>query len=595
VEIPFFFFGTPSGHDVEFHLYSWLEVLAQWKQGIVYPRWAALAHFAYGEPRFLFYPPASWTLGGGLSAIFPWTIVSSIYIWIALVAAGVSMFVLARRWVEPSWVDRKCLSRRDATFAAVLYAVNPYHLVIVYWRSAFAELLASCLVPLLLLFVLKAADACEDADENSGLNATLGRAMVPLSLVLAAAWLTNAPAAVMIHYSLALLIVWFAWRRRSLRLLLAGAGAAVLGACLAAFYLLPAIYEQRWVDIAQAVSAGSRPVDSFLFIHTTDADHDAFNRIVSWVAILEMFVIFTAAWAARKFRQAERELWKVLLGWAIACSVLMFPVSALLWKVLPKMAFMQFPWRWLLCLSMIFSLLVTMSFATAGTRRWWWRSAVFAISIFVIVAGWHRVQAPWWDNAADLREMQDNVVTGAGYEGVEEYTPLGAAPATTAPATTAPATTAPPTADPATTAHALSNAAASDLGRSDLGLNNLGLTNKDARKVTVDGPAHAAIHVYRWDAESRMFTAETSAPDQLALRLLRYPAWRVKVNGRVVETSAQAKTGQMLVPVQAGMNRVEIQFARTWDRALGGWISIVAMAGVGIWSLRIRRKATRRG
>ena len=58
------------------------------------------------------------------------------------------MFVLARRWLD----------RRDAIFAAVLYAANPYHLVIVYWRSAFAELLASCLVPLLLLFVLKAVE-----------------------------------------------------------------------------------------------------------------------------------------------------------------------------------------------------------------------------------------------------------------------------------------------------------------------------------------------------------------------------------------------------------------------------------------------------
>src|ERR1700728_4881252 len=100
VEIPFFFFGTPSGHDVEFHLYSWLEVLAQWKHGICYPRWASLAHFAYGETRFVFYPPASWTLGAMLSAIFPWTVTASIYIWIVLVAAGVSMFLLGRGWVR---------------------------------------------------------------------------------------------------------------------------------------------------------------------------------------------------------------------------------------------------------------------------------------------------------------------------------------------------------------------------------------------------------------------------------------------------------------------------------------------------------------
>src|SRR5580700_12102333 len=88
VEIPFFFFGTPSGHDVEFHLYSWLEVLAQWKQGIFLPRWASMAHFTYGEPRFLFYPPASWMLGALLSAVFPWKFASCVYIWLVLTLAG---------------------------------------------------------------------------------------------------------------------------------------------------------------------------------------------------------------------------------------------------------------------------------------------------------------------------------------------------------------------------------------------------------------------------------------------------------------------------------------------------------------------------
>jgi hypothetical protein len=562
VEIPFFFFGTPSGHDVEFHLYSWLEVLAQWRQGIVYPRWATLAHFAYGEPRFVFYPPASWTLGAGLSAIFPWTLASSIYIWIALAAAGVSMFVLARRWVDRKGLDRESFDRRDAIFAAVLYAVNPYHLVIVYWRSAFAELLASCLLPLLLLFVLKGVDLIveDGVHERGDWRARVSLAVVPLALVLAAAWLTNAPAAIMIHYSLGLLVVLFAWQRRSPRLLFVGAGAVALGACLAAFYLLPAMYEQRWIDIAQAVSAGSRPADSFLFVHTTDPDHDAFNHIISWVAVWEMFVIVAAAWAAWRWRETQRALWDVLLGWAMVCSVLMLPVSGLLWKVLPKMEFMQFPWRWLLCLSMIFALFVTVGFVSSGLvksgpRRWWWRIAVCVVSVVVIVVAWHRIQAPWWDNAGDLREMQDNMATGAGYEGVEEYTPLGV------------------------------DAAAVDSA----------VIDKDARNVTVDGAAHAAIHVYRWDAESRVFMAEMSAPDQLALRLLRYPAWRVEVNGRLVETKAREGTGQMLVPVALGMNRVEIRFVRTWDRALGGGISIVSAAGMVLWGLRMRRRSTLRG
>ena len=89
-----------------------------------------------------------------------------------------------------------------------------------------------------------------------------------------------------------------------------------------------------------------------------------------------------------------------------------------------------------------------------------------------------------------------------------------------------------------------------------------------------------------------MLTAEMSAPDQLALRLFSYPAWKVEVNGRVVETAAREGTGQMLVPVEAGMNRVQITFIRTWDRTAGGWISFVTAIGVGIWVLVARRRTT---
>ncbi len=526
-EIPFFFFGTPSGHDVEFHLYSWLEVLSQWKQGIVYPRWAAMAHFGYGEPRFVFYPPASWALGAALSALFPWTFAVDIYIWMVLVAAGVSMFALLRQW----------LPRRDAIFAAAFYAVNPYHLVIIYWRSAFAELLASCVLPLLLLFLLKAASGSR-------------RAIVPLALLLAGAWLINAPAAVMIHYSFALLIVVLAWQRRSPRLLLVGAAAVALGACLAAFYLMPAIYEQRWVNIAEAVSTGYRPQDNFIFIHTADAEHDTFNHLISWLALAEIGVLLLAAWAARSLRKSNRELWNALAVWATACMVLLFPVSALFWRFAPKLRFMQFPWRWLLCLSMILSVVIAF-----GLRRWPARALVCAGAILLIVFSGYRIQRPWWEDADDLQELRDNMVqpnttqpnAGAGgYEGTDEYTPTGA---------------------------------------------DSSAIDKSARRVVVDGPEHAGIRVVQWNAESKEFTAEMAAPARLALHLFNYPAWKVEVNGRAVQAGARESTGQMLVPVEAGANRVQITFARTWDRRVGGWISLVTALLVVLWivAAKVRR------
>src|SRR6185437_5518676 len=210
--LPFLKLGIPSGHDFEFHMNSWIEVVDHWKQGTVYPHWAALAHYGYGEARFIFYPPFSWTVGGLLGLILPWKLVPAVYTWIVLTLAGCSMFALAKKW----------LSRQDAIFAAMLYAANPYNLVIVYWRSDQAELMASIYLPLMLLFILRMAEEWR-------------RAIVPLSLIIAAGWLTNLPSAVMMNYSLGVLAIVLAIRRRSFTVLLYAGSAVVLGAMLAGF------------------------------------------------------------------------------------------------------------------------------------------------------------------------------------------------------------------------------------------------------------------------------------------------------------------------------------------------------------------------
>jgi hypothetical protein len=513
VIFPFFFLGNPSGHDFEFHVNSWMEVLGQWKQGIVYPRWAALAQYGYGEARFIFYPPASWTLGAALGALLPWKAVPGAYVWLALTLSGCSMFLLARRWLD----------RRDAIFAAALYAANPYYIVIVYWRSAFAELLAGALLPLLVLYALRS--------EDEG-----GRAVVPLALIVTGAWLTNIPAAVMVNYSLVLLIVILAILKRSLRVLLYGALAVLLGAALAAFFLVPAAYERRWVNIAEVLSLGVRPQDNFLFVNIDDADHNRFNLLVSLVASSEMIVLAIAAFSFRTWRSREPRAWWTLCGWALLASLLNFSFTSFLWNHLPELRYLQLPWRWLLCLNVAFALVVTVSF-----RRWIVRLLVCGAMLAVITFVWQRVQVPWWEKAEDFSQMLGNQQTGAGYEGTDEYVPVGADPYE---------------------------------------------IKQDAPRVALEDDTAAANQVQRvriqeWNAETKLFTAEVDRPGHLVLRLFNYPAWRVEVNGRLVAAATRDVTGQMMIPVQAGENRVQISFTRTWDRTAGGIVSIVTALFLG--------------
>jgi len=515
VILPFFFLGNPSGHDFEFHVNSWMEVLGQWKQGILYPRWAALAQYGYGEARFIFYPPASWTLGAALGALLPWKAVPGAYVWLALTLSGCSMFLLARRWLD----------RRDAMFAAALYAANPYYVVIVYWRSAFAELLAGAVLPLLLLYALRSEEEGQEA-------------VIPLAALVAAAWLTNIPAAVMVNYSLVLLIAILSLLKRSPRGLLRGALAVLLGAALAAFFLLPAAYERAWVNIAEVLSPGVRPQDNFLFVRINDVDHNRFNLLVSLVASAEMIVIAAAVFFSRQWRRRQPRVWWTLFGWASFAVLLNFSFTFFLWEHLPELRYLQLPWRWLLCMNVPFALLVTMA-----SRRWMVRILICLAMLAVLAFVWHRVQAPWWETAADFGQMLGNQRSGAGYEGTDEYVPVGADPYE---------------------------------------------IKQDAPRVAVDDDGTASnqlqqIRIERWNAESKLFTTKIGRPGQLVLRLFNFPAWRVEVNGREVDTTTRDVTGQMLIPVQAGENRVQITFIRTSDRTLGAIISGIAALFLGVF------------
>jgi hypothetical protein len=532
---PFFWWGNPSGHDFEFHMYSWMEVLGQWKHGIVYPRWAALGCWGYGEARFLFYPPASWTLGAALGAALPWKVVPGAYCWIVLALAAASMYRLAREW----------LPAPDALFAAAFYALNPYHLLIVYWRSAYAELLASVLLPLVLLCLVRIFSP----ESGPGFRPALC-----LSLTLAAAWLTNAPSAMMIHYSVAGLALALAVRERSWerrwRPLLRTALAIALGAGLASFYLIPAVYEMRWVNIGEVLSPGVRPQDNFLFTIIADPDHNRFNFLVSTVALAEVGVLALAFWGSRRWwtKRAKTGVgqspWMLLSAWGAASAVLMFSVSNPLWQHLPKFRFVQLPFRWLLCMNAALAMLLTMA-----ARRWTWRALASGVLLAAVIGAGYRIQPPWWDQASDIREMSDALADGTGYEGTDEYVPAGA------------------------DSYEL---------------------NKSLPLVSDAAGAPVPNQMLSWGQVEKHFTVHAATAQNVTVRLFSYPAWKVVVNGKPAKPQTTDVTRLIVIPLAAGDSDVHIDFRLTGDRVVGNVVSLISLGLlIAGWSMTPHRETHR--
>ncbi|HEY6442362.1 MAG TPA: 6-pyruvoyl-tetrahydropterin synthase-related protein [Candidatus Acidoferrales bacterium] len=544
--MPMLFLGNASGHDFDFHVASWMDVAGQWREGIVYPRWAEWANWGLGEPRFIFYPPASWIVGAALGSVVPWRMVPGAFIWLALILAGMSMWILAREWLPPP----------QAVVAALLYAVNPYNLVIVYYRSDFAELLAGALFPLLIWGVLPVV-------------AGAWRRVPSLAAIFAAIWLTNAPAAVIATYSMVLMILVGCIARKSLRPLLLGASAMAGGFALAAFYILPAAWERRWVQIAQAVSREVHPSRNFLFTRINDPDFVLFNSKVSWIAAGVIAITGIAAIFAARRRRQFPALWWILVSEAVASVFLMLPTSLWLWNTLPELRFIQFPWRWLEMLAVAFAFfLVPAIFSVRSGRLSWILTVVSFIAIAATAVT--IVRDAYWDDQ-DVPSIAAAIASRRGFDGTDEYAPIGLTRLNL-----------PGNPDDTERPAGVSPNPAPRFEKFDHASNAL-------------EPAEGIrLHVERWTAERKLFTAESTSPVTLALRIADYPSWESQVDSSRIRVTARPATTQILVPLAAGEHRVEVRFRRTWDRTAGDAISgLAAAALLGFsWIFRRRREAT---
>ena len=543
--LPLILHGCSCGHDFDFHLLNWMEAARQFSHGNFDPHWAFSPAFNAGEPRFVFYPPLSWMLGAllglllthlpGVSAATGWNAATIAFAWIALTASGLTMYRLARLFA----------GRNAALLAAAVYLANPYMFFTAYERTAYGELLAAAWIPLLLRAIL----------EN---EVTMPRIAVPVALL----WLTNAPAAG--DGKLYAGSDGPAPRRLGYRsgsradghhspfeLAIRIFAGTALGLGLAAFYIVPAAYERRFVQISMATIAGMRIDENFLFEHTgTSPDellHDQVLHTASVIAVM-MLTATAAALAAvyvqRKRASSERTF--PALPLVILTAIIAFmltPLSLPLWNHAPQAAFLQFTWRLLAIAAPVFALAAAALMSRSTLKFVATAVGAVAITITLTLPAVHVFRQPCDDEdtaPARLALFQ----SGAGTDPTDEYTPAGA--------------------------------------------DNDALKQNDPPYWVADSAEAAPPATAQAGLAPMHFSVAASHAEDLILNLRDYPAWRISLNGVVDRAREPRKDGLIAIPIPAGASTIDIRYAHTRDETIGDAITLAALTTL-IFTLRARR------
>ncbi|HEV2448564.1 MAG TPA: hypothetical protein VGS58_21675 [Candidatus Sulfopaludibacter sp.] len=496
------------------------------------------------------------------------------------------LLLLAATGLATRALARQVFDEGVATLAGCMAIFSGYALFTAYERSAFAEMTGGFWVPIMLMLVLRGDSDPTLAKKTPGAPGLasetweMGRSVVDrsallLAPVVAGAWLSNAPLGVMLSYLLAAMAVVMALLARSWVPILRAGVSAALGLGLAAFFLIPAAWEQRWVAIRQAVDdPGLLIENSWLFARHADPRlelHDIELIRVSGIGVA-MVAVALAGMAVSWLRRtlpADRRWWIPLALVPAGVLFLQFPASDFLWNTLPKMRFLQFPWRWLVVLEAPMAIFFA-SALWAGRRAWRSLVAVACAVAFVAATAFAFVSL---FQACDEDDRVSGILrdykADTGFQGTDEYAPPGA--------------------DDSLVATSLPFACLVTNPAVPLGKGDADMT-PDWSPDQHSCDATWSADPLRQSLEHLRLKADVPHAGYMVLRLRTYPAWRVRMNGQAAAQMPRRDDGLMAVPVPRGTVDLTADWTTTPDVMAGRLVSLVSLALVTVlWSLDRRR------
>lgn len=332
-------------------------------------RWVPDLGYGYGYPLYIYYPPLVYYLMEAFH-LLGFSILASIKIEFILsfIFSGLAMFLLARSL----WGDFGGL------IAAIFYVYAPYRATDVYSRGAVGEFTALIFLPLIFWAILEFV-----RQKKTKYLIFLGLSYAGLLLTHNITSLIFTPIVVAWGFFL----LWYYRRWEILPQLFLG---AVLGVCLAGFFILPAVFEKNLVHVESMIVGYFNYLAHFasirqLFFSThwgygssEFGPNDDFTFAIGvfhW--LFALIALMIGLGKARKKRFSFLVL-VFLIAIGLFSAFLAHQRSTFIWKKIALLAYLQFPWRFLTIVLFTFSV-------AAGAVVSYLRKYVLLVSVLMIL------------------------------------------------------------------------------------------------------------------------------------------------------------------------------------------------------------------
>lgn len=564
------------------HLYRLVALDQAVRQGVLFPRWLPDLAYGYGFPLFVFYAPLSYyltlILSFGIGLIPAFNLSFGLALWLS----GTGAFVLVR--------DR--FGSLAGLLAGVAYIYAPFQLFNAFSRGGLPAAWAMAIFPFTFWAfgrLLWPGDHPRQLFWMSLSGILFGLALLThntLSLLFAPLL------AVYLAISLLVRYIWGRWMAATAhqtqiytgplswtRIALPIGLATALGLGLAAFFLLPAIFEKEYAQVYRVITS---PDFDFRFHFVSLTELLAWPEPANTGLLNPKFpltlgpvqlglALIGFAGLAYKLLQSWRTLpqpivARLTLGFFAALVLviaifMMLPLSQPLWERLPLLEFIQFPYRWLGPSALMLAILAGAAGPTLPERFALDLALVGIAAIFfsAVPLLYPRYNTNLPDNPGLVEMMAYEHRSGViGTTSFGEYLPIWVKTI--------------PRESPLEPMYQAGQP----------------IERFDANYL----PAGAKVDSSRYGFNSVYVMVESPEPFQAIFNTFYFPGWVAKVDKQRVPTAPFSDRGLIRVDVPPGRHKLSLQFQETRLRYVADWLSVAALfVALGLLALSMGHRA----